>query len=174
MKGVWKKLIPQEEANELPENEINIIEDIVQLGKDLDFELSAEQVKESLEFDEKDFEDEEIHEIAQARAYKEAKEEEEEIDDKNLAVLNMKQLNEIIKISQSLSELVLDVDPDLERQSKVKSGLEDLFKTYKEEARQKSKKRQQKVSEFFKKAPAQVAENSEQDYELQLSSSDED
>ena len=87
----------------------------------------------------------------------------------------MKQLNEIIKISQSLSELVLDVDPDLERQSKVKSGLEDLFETYKEEARQKSKKRQQKVSEFFKKAPAQAApENSEQDYELQLSSSDED
>ena len=173
MKGVWKKLIPQEEANELPENEINIIEDIVELGKDLDFELSAEEVKESLEFDEKDFEDEDIHEIAQARAFEEAKEEEEN-DDKNLAVLNMKQLNEIIKISQSLSELVLDVDPDLERQSQVKSGLEDLFKSYKEEARQKSKKRQQKVSEFFKKAPAQVAENSEQDYELQLSSSDED
>ena len=171
MKGVWKKLIPQEEANELPENETNIIEDIVKLGKDLDFELSAEEVKESLDYDEKDFEDEEIHEIAQDRAYKEAKEE-EEIDDKNLAVLNMKQLNDIINISQSLSELVLDVDPDLERQSKVKSGLEDLFKTYKEEARQKSKKRQQKVSEFFKKAPAQAAENS--DYELQLSSSDED
>jgi hypothetical protein len=171
MKGVWKKLIPQDEPNELPENETNIIEEIVELGKDLDFELSAEEVKESLEFDEKDFEDEDIHEIAQARAYKEAKEE-EEIDDKNLAVLNMKQLNDIINISQSLSELVLDVDPDLERQSKVKSGLEDLFKTYKEEARQKSKKRQQKVSEFFKKA--QAAENSVQDYELQLSSSDED
>ena len=173
MKGVWKKLIPQEEANELPEIETNIIEDIVKLGKDLDFELSAEEVKESLEFDEKDFEDEDIHEIAQARAFEEAKEEEEN-DDKNLAVLNMKQLNEIIKISQSLSELVLDVDPDLERQSNVKSGLEDLFKTYKEEARQKSKKRQQKVSEFFKNTPAQAAENLEQDLHLQLSSSDED
>ena len=33
MKGVWKKLISEEEeVNELPENEINIIEDIVQLG----------------------------------------------------------------------------------------------------------------------------------------------
>ena len=62
--------------------------------------------------------------FAQARPYEKGKEEEEN-SDKNLAVLNMKQLNEIINISQSWSEPVLDCDPDLEHQSKVKSGLDD-------------------------------------------------
>ena len=38
--------------------------------------------------------------------------------------VDLKQFNEIIKVGQSLSELVLDLDPDLECQSKVKSGFE--------------------------------------------------
>ena len=83
----------------------------------------------------------------------------------------MKQLNEIIKTSQALSDLVEDLDPMLERQSKIKSGLKDLFKSYKEEAKEKSKKKQKKVTDFFLQTPAH---NSEQDFELQLSSSDED
>ena len=54
----------------------------------------------------------------------------------------MKQLNEIIKTSQALSELVKNLDPITERQPKIKSGLDDLFKSYKQEALEKSKKKQ--------------------------------
>ena len=175
MKGVWKALIPPEEPNEVPDQNV-IIEEIVKLGNDLDFNLTAEEVKGCLEFDEKNLENEDIQEIAQSRPYENVDEEkkeekEEEEADENLAELNMKQLNEIIKTSQALSDLVEDLDPMLERQSKIKSGLKDLFKSYKEEAKEKSKKKQKKVTDFFLQTPAQ---NSEQDFELQLSSSDED
>ena len=47
-----KALLPREEPNEI-ENVNEIIDDIVVLGNDLEFALSADQVKESLEFDEK-------------------------------------------------------------------------------------------------------------------------
>ena len=75
MSGVWKPLLQREnEADIEPIGEI--IEEIVNLGNDLDFKLSADNVKECLEFDEKDLSNEDLIDINQPKAF-EAKDDEE-------------------------------------------------------------------------------------------------
>ena len=74
MRGVWKKLLQGDEPNEPPTDQI--IEEVVNLGSDLDLELNTQNVKQCLEFDERHMSSEDLFEINQPRAF-----EHEELED---------------------------------------------------------------------------------------------
>ena len=67
MRGVWKKLLQREEPNEPPTEQI--IEEVVNLGSELDFELDSQNVKQSLQFDERHISSEGLFEINLPRWY---------------------------------------------------------------------------------------------------------
>ena len=78
MRGVWNKLLQRtnQEPHEPPVEEI--VEDIVNLGHELNLELEKEDIKEGLGFDNKDLSNEDLYEMAQPGAYEEDKEKPEE------------------------------------------------------------------------------------------------
>ena len=66
MRGVWEPLLKRKEA--LFEMKVDeIVTEIVNLGAVTDFELTAEDVQESLTFDDTDMSNEDLYEIAQPR-----------------------------------------------------------------------------------------------------------
>ena len=70
-----------------------IIEEVVNLGSDLDFELNTQNVKQCLQFNERHMSSEDLFEINQPRAF-----EHEELEDipENPAEMSYKQLQEIV------------------------------------------------------------------------------
>ena len=155
MAGVWKKLFPLENVVENEPIE-EIVEEIVNLGNDLGFELSAENVKESLEFDEKQLSNEDLIEINQPRAFEFQNGEENPgnlENPKNPAELSYKQLQEILRKGQEFTNFISDLDPIIQTQSKVKKVIDESLRCYREEALEKSKKvvKQTKLELFNKK-----------------------
>ena len=80
-----------------------IIEEVVNLGSDLDFELNTQNVKQCLQFDERHMSSEDLFEINQPRAL-----EDEELEDipENPAELFYKQLQEIVKRGQACTDFI--------------------------------------------------------------------
>ena len=83
----------------------------------------------------------------------------------NPAELTCKQLKEIVKKGQEFTDFIKEVDPNVDRQSKIIKIIFDSLKCYKEEAKEKSKNvvKQTKVYNFFTKLsskPKESAENS--------------
>ena len=83
--------------------------------------MTAEEVQESLTFDDREMSNEDIFEIAQTRAFE--AEEGEKIPE-NPAELSYKQLREILKKSQDLTESIKELDPVFERQSNITKVVE--------------------------------------------------
>ena len=152
MKGVWKKLLPREESNEPP---TEIIEEVVNLGVELDIELTTQDVKEILVFDERKMSNEDLFEVCEPT---EGETESEESNDatENPQNLSLKQLKEILKRGQEFTDLINDLDPIHERQVRVIKDIDKALRCYKEEALEKSKivtnlAKQSKVTSFFTK-----------------------
>ena len=80
-----------------------IIEEVVNLGSNLDFELNTQNVKQCLQFDERHMSSEDLFEINQPRAF-----EHEELDDipENPAEMSYKQLQEIVKRLQASTDFI--------------------------------------------------------------------
>ena len=93
-----------------------------------------------------------------------AEEEEDKIPKTN-AQLTFKQLKEIVRKGQEFTDLIKELDPNVERQSKIIEIIDDCLKCYKEEAKEKSKNdaKQTNVHNFFTKLsskPKESARNS--------------
>ena len=178
MKGVWKNLLQREKlSNESQFQVKEIVDEVVNLGKNLGFDdLSHEEIKECLTFDQKDISNEDLYELAQPTVYEEDKN--DNVLPQNPAELSLKQLKEILKKGQDFTEFISELDPILERNSRVKNLIDDSLKCYREEAKEKSKKVQQKkISDFFKKSTETSGpsdQNLDEDLTLELSESDED
>ena len=121
------------------------------------FYMTAEEVQESLT-------NEDLFKIAQCRAF-EAKESDEIQVPENPAELSYKQLREILKKSQDLTDCIKELDPILERQNKITNAIDETFKCYREEALEKSKKvvKQAKLEMFFDKADQEFETSSIED-----------
>ena len=91
----------------------------------------------------------------QERAYEEVEENNNVDVDEKPKNLTSDQLGMIISKSNELFDLIKEIDPVPERQSKVLSGIQDLMKSYKEEQKvQTAKKRKQtSMGDFFAKKP---------------------
>lgn len=151
MRGVWQPLLkrPNENFYEPPVEEI--VEDIVNLGQQLGVDLEKDDIKEGLGFDNKDISNEELFEITQARAYEE---DDEEVEDntENPTNITSDQLGLIISKANELCDLVRELDPIAERQSKVQNGIQGLMKSYKDEQKETAKKHKQtSIGDFFAK-----------------------
>ena len=107
---------------------------------------------------------EDIFGISQSRAF-EAKESDEIQIPENPAELSYKQLREILKKSQDLTDCIKELDPILERQNKITNAIDETFKCYREEALEKSKKivKQAKIEMFFDKAGEEFETSSIED-----------
>ena len=111
-------------------------------------DLEKEDIKEGLDFDNKDISNEELLELDQEKAY-----EEEEVEEKP-AKITSDQLGMIITKADELCDLVKEFDPIAESKSEVQNGIQKLMKRYK--VQQKSNKRKQtKIENFFVKKPKQ-------------------
>ena len=156
MRGVWEPLLKRKEApTEIRVDEI--VSEIVNLGTATDFELTAEDVQESLTFDTQDMTNEDLYEIAQPRVAEADENEEIPENPENPAELSYKQLREILRKGQDFNDFVRDLDPIVERHSKITKDFDNLLKCYKEEALEKEKKavkqsKQSKLENFFSKA----------------------
>ena len=80
-----------------------IIEEVVNLGSDLDFELNTQNVKQCLQFDERHMSSEDLFEINQPRAFELG-----ELEDipENPAEMSYKQLQEIVKRLQASTDFI--------------------------------------------------------------------
>ena len=197
MRGVWEPLLKRKEAPiDLKIDEI--VNEVVNLSTALDFELTAEQVQESLTFDNRDLENEDLYEINQPKAFEvenqaveQAEEQDENTIPENPSELSYKQLKEIVLKGQEFTNFIKDLDPVYERQSKITKNIENSLKCYREEAKEKEKNavKQTKIGNFFTKLnkhsdqPGEISgasgqtsgnPNMDEDRWLELSSSDED
>ena len=156
LKGVWQPLLQRPNlVNEPPVEEI--VDEIVNLGQKIVVELKKDDVKESLSFDDRNLSDEDLLEIDQARAYNEDDEAVAENVTEIPQNITSEQIGMIISKANELGDLVREVDPIPERQSKFLSGLQGLIKDYKDEQKnQAAKKRiQSSIGDFFSKKPKQ-------------------
>ena len=126
--------------------------------------MTAEEVQKTLSFDDRERSNEDLFEIAQTRAF-EAKESDEIQVPENPAELSYKQLREILKKSQDLTESIKELDPIFERQSKITAVIDETLKCYREEALEKSKKvvKQTKLEIFFSKVGEEFETSSIED-----------
>ena len=153
MRGVWEPLLKRKEAPvEMKVDEI--VTEIVNLGAVNDFELTAEDVQESLTFDDTDMSNEDLYEIAPPPIAEANENDEIPANPDNPGELSYKQLKEILRKGQEFNDFIKDLDPIFERHSKITKGFDDLLKCYKEEALEKAKKavKQSKLENFFTKA----------------------
>ena len=68
MRGVWEPLLKRKELPiDLKIDEV--IEEVVNLATDVGFDMTAEEVQESLTFDDREMSNEDLFEIAQCRAF---------------------------------------------------------------------------------------------------------
>ena len=156
MRGVWEPLLKRKEAPvEMKVDEI--VTEIVNLGAVTDFELTAEDVQESLTFDDTDMSNEDLYEIAPPPIAEANENDEIPANPDNPGELSYKQLKEILRKGQEFNDFIKDLDPIFERHSKITKSFDDLLKCYKEEALEKAKKvvkqsKQTKLETFFTKA----------------------
>ena len=154
MRGVWEPLLKRKEAPvEMKVDEI--VTEIVNLGAVTDFELTAEDVQESLTFDDTDMSNEDLYEIAPPPRAEANENDEIPANSDNPGELSYKQLKEILRKGQEFNDFIKDLDPIFERHSKITKSFDDLLKCYKEEALEKAKKvvkQQSKLEKFFSKA----------------------
>ena len=96
MRGVWEPLLKRKELPiDLKIDEV--IEEVVNLATDVGFDMTAEEVQESLTFDDREMSNEDLFEIAQTRAFESGKSEKSDEIPENPAELSYKQLREILK-----------------------------------------------------------------------------
>ena len=101
----------------------------------------------------RDLSGEDLFEIDQERAYVEEEEVVNEVTES--PKISLDQLGMIMSKANELCDLVKEVDPVPERQSKFLSGMQELLKSYKDEQGvQVAKKRKQtSMGDFFAKRP---------------------
>ena len=77
------------------------------------------------------------------------------------AELTYKQLKEIVRKGQDFTDFIKELDPNVERQSKIIKIIDDSLRCYKEEAKEKSKNvvKQTKVYNFFTKLSSKPEES---------------
>ena len=151
MRGVWQPLLKRPEQNDYKPPVEEIIEDIVKLGNELGIDLESKDIKEGLEFDNKDISNEELFELEQARAFEEEDEEEADNVVEMPTKISSNELGRLISKANELCDLISEIDPISERKFKVKKDIQEAVKCYQEEIKQKAKK-QKTIGEFFKKS----------------------
>ena len=121
------------------------------LGPDLEIDLNVQDVKETLEFDERKMSNEDLFEISEPKAFEPEEDLNSEAIPGSSTELSYKQLQEILKKGQEYVDFIKDLDPILERKCKVTKNIEESLRCYKEEALEKSKnmKKQSKMTNFF-------------------------
>ena len=149
MRGVWQPLLKRPEKNDYEPPVEEIIEDIVNLGQQLGIDLETEDIKEGLDFDNKDISNEELLEIDQEKAYDEEEEEMEEVVEKPTKITS-EQLGTLITKANELCDLVKEFDPIAESKSEVQNGIQELFKRYKVQ-QNANKRKQTNIENFFVK-----------------------
>ncbi|XP_069954341.1 tigger transposable element-derived protein 1 isoform X3 [Cherax quadricarinatus] len=158
LKGVWKKLIPEltddSEGFENPVEEVTT--DVVDMARELELEVSAEDVAELLASHDKTLTDEDLLIEEQRKRFHE---EEFYPDDRSDVPREMtsKELEEAIKCIEMGMAAFERIDPDFERSSKVNAILLNGIACYKEILRERGQqsKRQNLLLPYFKKVTLQ-------------------
>ena len=105
MRGVWEPLLKRKEAPVKMKVD-EIVTEIVNLGAVTDFELTAEDVQESLTFDDTDMSNEDLYEIAPPPRAEANENDEIPSNPDNPGELSYKQLKEILRKGQDFNDFI--------------------------------------------------------------------
>lgn len=159
MRSVWKHIIPHC-ANDFIGFETHFTEvtnNIVEIGQQLGFkELDSVNVIECIELNTNELDNETLLNIDEQRAYEE---QEDNLDNENCVEvpaheLTAEQLSKIIGMVESLSDHIMEVDPNFERGQTIRRTINNSIRCYKEmyeDKRPKKKTAQTSILQFFEK-----------------------
>ena len=158
MRAVWQHIIPHC-ANDFVGFQTNFEEvtnNIVEIGKELGFkELDSDNVIECINSNTKELDNESLLNIEEQRAYEEEEinlSDDAEINEIPSKVITHEQLAKILRQVETLSEEIMDIDPNVERSIKVSRNLKNVIQCYKdmyEEKKPKKKFVQTTLTQFF-------------------------
>lgn len=156
----WKNLWPEVviDISALPDKEAevtNILQVMHQIHGEGFEDLQSTDVEEVLAANDNELTEEELLEILESNTNNELNDEDDtsqELDGKSTTSLTLDKINKILSSAHQLQDLVLDLDPSLERSIKFNNGLEGLLQPYKEAQKDiKKKMKQPTILSFFKK-----------------------
>lgn len=158
MRAVWKHIIPHCANNFVgfQTNFAQVTNNIVQIGKELGFEeLDSDNVIECIDSNTKELDNESLINIEEQRAYEEEElnmSDEAELNEAPTKEITHQQLAKIIRQIETLSVEIMDVDPNVERSTKICRNLKNDIRCYSdmyEEKKPKKKLVQTTLTQFF-------------------------